>query len=656
VNPDDVLKLLDGVRPSGKGWTARCPAHEDRHASLSVGIGEEGRILLKCFAGCDAEAIVSALGLTLADLMPEREPDRRLVATYDYTDETGSLLYQVLRYYPKMFKQRRPDGNGGWAWNLNGVPRVLYGLPAIKASGTRRVLVVEGEKDCEALKRFGFIATTNSGGAGKWSPEHSKALRGRHVVVLPDDDEPGRKHAEAIAQGLAGVAASVNVLELPGLPQKGDASDWLAAGGTVDELKRLAKGAPDAASWLGSRERLREAQRSEEHGAAPRGEGGRTGFRLESMESLLDSPEEKVRWIVEGMLPAGGTSLIVAKPKVGKSTLSRQLALAVARGEPFLGRDTSKGPVVILAFEEKRGEARAHLRAMGGARADEVHLHFGSAPDNAIAELRALVEKLKPALVIVDPLFRLAGVRDANDYAQVLRALAPLTDLARETGAHVSAVHHAGKGEREGADAILGSTAIFGSVDTAVLMKRGAEFRTISTVQRYGEDLPESVLSFDREAKTAELAGTRAEAEEERISAEVLAALAGKQPTGEEDLLADIEARTGPKRKVLRLLVKDGKVSRTGSGKRGDPFRYGPVGNVDPEPSATAEGIPLGPESDSRFLFPHISGNEETRNEREAPGPPQERVLSRSHDSGEQRASGTTIGNENPSVPDEVLV
>ena len=242
----------------------------------------------------------------------------------------------------------------------------------------------------------------------------------------------------------------MNVLELPGLPRKGDASDWLAAGGTADELKRLAKEAPDAASWLGSRERLTCGPAFRRTRGRASWREGRTGFRLESLESLLDGPEEKVRWVAEGMLPAGGTSLIVAKPKVGKSTLSRQLALAVARGEPFLGRDTSKGPVVILAFEEKRGEARAHLRAMGGARADEVHLHFGSAPDNAIAELRALVEELKPALVIVDPLFRLAGARDANDYAQVLKALAPLTDLARETGAHVSAVHHAGKGEREG--------------------------------------------------------------------------------------------------------------------------------------------------------------------------------------------------------------
>ena len=125
-------------------------------------------------------------------------------------------------------------------------------------------------------------------------------------------------------------------------------------------------------------------------------------------------------------------------------------------------------------------------------------------------------------------------------------------------------------------------------------MKRGAEFRTISTVQRYGEDLPESVLSFDREAKTAELAGTRAEAEEKRISAEILAALAGKQPTGEEELLADIEGRTGPKRKVLRVLVKDGKVSRAGSGKRGDLSGTDRWGRLIAEPqSANAQEAPL---------------------------------------------------------------
>ena len=126
----------------------------------------------------------------MGDLMPEREPERRLIASYGYTDETGKLLYQVLRFYPKTFKQRRPDGHGGWTWKVNGVARVPYDLPAVKASGSRRVLVAEGEKDCETLKELGFIATTNSGGAGKWTTEHSGALRGRHIVIIPDNDEP----------------------------------------------------------------------------------------------------------------------------------------------------------------------------------------------------------------------------------------------------------------------------------------------------------------------------------------------------------------------------------------------------------------------------------------------------------------------------------
>jgi hypothetical protein len=170
---------------------------------------------------------------------------RTVAAVYDYQDEAGCLRFQTVRYDPKDFRQRRPDGNGGWVWDLKGVERLLYRLPELLAADpSEPVYVLEGEKDADRLRELGLVATTNPMGAGKWLPSFSNVLSGRHVVVLPDNDGAGRDHARQVAQSLTGVAASVKVLELPGLPEAGDVSDWLAGGGTADELRRLAADAP----------------------------------------------------------------------------------------------------------------------------------------------------------------------------------------------------------------------------------------------------------------------------------------------------------------------------------------------------------------------------------------------------------------------------
>jgi len=252
-----VLGALDAIghpaKRNGRGWKARCPIHDDRNASLDIGEGDNGKVMIYCHAcGKDATGeIVKALGLAWNDLFVDepggpRKTGNRIVATYDYTDETGALLYQAVRFQPKDFRQRRPDGRGGWAWNLEGVRRVLYHLPNLLAADpTEQVLVVEGEKDADRLIEAGFVATTNAMGAKKWKPEYSQALRGRHVCLIPDNDPEGKEHAERIAADLQGKAAEVRLLELQDLPQKGDVSDWLDAGNTPDQLRRLAEQAPE---------------------------------------------------------------------------------------------------------------------------------------------------------------------------------------------------------------------------------------------------------------------------------------------------------------------------------------------------------------------------------------------------------------------------
>jgi 5S rRNA maturation endonuclease (ribonuclease M5) len=158
---------------------------------------------------------------------------RREVATYDYVDERGELLFQVVRYEPKGFSQRRPNGNGGWTYNLDGSRRVIYRLPAVveAVKSGRRIFVVEGERDVHALEAAGEVATTPPMGAGKWRDEYGEALRGASVLVVADDDDAGRGHALRVATSLEGVAAEVCIVQAA---EGKDARDHLEAGRDVE--------------------------------------------------------------------------------------------------------------------------------------------------------------------------------------------------------------------------------------------------------------------------------------------------------------------------------------------------------------------------------------------------------------------------------------
>ncbi len=173
----------------------------------------------------------------------------KIVTTYDYHDASGGLVFQVVRYEPKDFRQRRPDGNGGWVWKMAGVERLLYRLPAVLGAVRTgaTIYIAEGEKGADSLAALGLAATCSPGGACKWKDAYSPVLSGADVVILPDNDVPGRSHAAMVVKSLTGVCGRVRILELPNLPAKGDAADWIAAGGTAEVLAQLAHAAPDAA-------------------------------------------------------------------------------------------------------------------------------------------------------------------------------------------------------------------------------------------------------------------------------------------------------------------------------------------------------------------------------------------------------------------------
>ncbi|MHC4888701.1 MAG: toprim domain-containing protein [Planctomycetota bacterium] len=166
-----------------------------------------------------------------------------ITATYDYKDESGELLYQVVRFEPKSFAQRRPDGNGDWVWSLDGVRRILYRLPELlQANSGDWIFVVEGEKDADRLYDEGLVATTCPMGVGKWDDNYSEFLNDRSkVTIIPDNDNAGRKHAKQIAESLLGVGVKPRIVELVEVPEKGDVSDWLNNGGTKEKLIELAE-------------------------------------------------------------------------------------------------------------------------------------------------------------------------------------------------------------------------------------------------------------------------------------------------------------------------------------------------------------------------------------------------------------------------------
>lgn len=247
-----VLERLNGVEEFKGSHRALCPSHADHRPSLNIKMGSRG-ILLKCWAGCSLNDILGAIGLRPSDLFfqpielnsskKNTAAKRRIVATYDYCDASDNLIFQTVRFLPKGFSQRRPDGHGGDIWNLQGVQLVLYHLRLVLAALV--VLIIEGEKDVDAAYGLGlpsgYAATTAPMGAGKWRPEYSETLRGKRVIIWPDRDGPGKKHGDQIAAALNGIAAEILWLEAP---QGKDLSEWATAtGATAADLQALLESA-----------------------------------------------------------------------------------------------------------------------------------------------------------------------------------------------------------------------------------------------------------------------------------------------------------------------------------------------------------------------------------------------------------------------------
>lgn len=424
---------IHSVKRSGGEFTGKCPAHEDQRNSLSFRDGDKG-LVVTCFAGCTVKDITAALGIPMKDLFADGSQPRQpqIIKTYDYCDETGVLLYQVVRMIPKDFRQRKPDGQG-WTWKLNGVRRVPYRLKDLQ--GKPEVMIVEGEKDADRLWGLGVPATTNAGGAGKWVDDYSVALVAagvKGVVILPDNDPPGEAHGRAVAESCRAVGLHVKLVQLPGLPPKGDVSDWLGAGKPVDDLRCVIDGTP----VVEDRDRI-----------IPIAEAVRTF--VESLErdtpDFIPTPFPNLNKLLCGGMVPGELFYLAAKGGVGKSALALELARYVSRNTPVLVVSQEMGIAALVRrfIAQEGGVSATKLRQHNLDQTDwaKITKAAGSLSDRHIGlvEHAPTVEKIKAKvrhmpgvkLVVVDYL-QLIKADGRDSRAQLEAASAGLMALAKQ--------------------------------------------------------------------------------------------------------------------------------------------------------------------------------------------------------------------------------
>ncbi len=401
----------------------------------------------------------------LADLIRMQEPDvsvvdrmaefglpktgERTETAYNYTDADGVVRYQVVRIDSadgKTYRQRQIAEDGKPVYSMAGVTALPYRLPDIIAS-TGPIFICEGERAADAVASLGLVATTAHGGAGRWWPTISDVFRGRPVIILPDNDEPGERHARIVADALTGTARSVRVLRLPNLPRKGDAVDWSIMGGTKDKLVEMAKDCPyyDPLEQPEIIDIVEEAQNTVDRP------------RL-SLTAWADIEDIDVQWTVDKLVPAGGLIGMYGRPGSYKSFVALYLSAMIATGQDAFGRSTVQGPVVYIM-----GEGGSGLKP----RLDALSRHYGideppvyflrsqlnlrSTEDDAIALVQAInAINAKPTMLVIDTLNRAFGGGDENTSEAMGNFISRCCLIQDQIGCSVLVVHHAGKNEAAG--------------------------------------------------------------------------------------------------------------------------------------------------------------------------------------------------------------
>jgi RecA-family ATPase len=512
-NPKTTAHLLGGEL-NGDQISAPGPGHSTADRSLSVRIDASAPdgFVVHSFAGDDPiacrdyvrdklklpafkangkqhraseDAIERALmAVVTKQTHNDNKPKAKIVATYDYKDADGTLLYQNVRYEPKDFRQRRPDGNGGRIWNLNDVRRVLYRWPELITYPDATVFVCEGEKDADNVAALGLCATTVA--SGKWTDDCINALAGRHCWILEDNDDTGRNKALETAARLHPVAASVKIVQFPNLPNGGDVSDWLDMGHRKDDLEDFCCAMPE---WEPPAETLVPAPSdplppTKEKPTAPK-------LCFVKIEDWLDRDPPTRDWAVPDRFPLRNVSLISGEGSIGKSLVLMQQTAAHVLGKGWLDTLPEPGDAIYLNAEDEEDELHRryvdiarlyetplsefqnhlHLLALAGKDAVLAHAnHSGIVkPTSLFKQLIEAAGDIKPKLIGLDTSADIfAGAE--NDRSQVRQFIGLLRGLAiAGDAAVIVCLHPSLEGIRSGTG-LSGSTAWHNSVRARAYM------------------------------------------------------------------------------------------------------------------------------------------------------------------------------------------
>lgn len=432
--------------------------------SEGAGLGSVSQVLQRKFgiAGPQAEAL---------------RPREWLAKVYDYFDADGQVRYQVLRYEPRRFLQRRPDGDG-WVYRMEGVEPLPYRLPDMLANPEAPVFVVEGEKCADILAKHGLIATTSHGGAGKWREPLNQFFKDRRVIVLPDNDEPGARHADLVIEQLFPIAKEVKRVELQGLPAKGDVADWFAMGRDLTGLKQACKVAPVIAFLTEKKSEISEQNPShiyetdeENNSSGTTVDAAIDVFPLLTLAELRAMPP--VEWLVENLLTRTGLGVMYGPPGAGKSFAALELAACVARGQPFHGLAVEQGAAIYIAGEGVGGIGKRvkALEAARGWRGDAPLYLLGQAVAFAEqGEVERLLQTIsargeRVALVVVDTVARALLGHEENSADSMGAFVAACDAVKRHCGGALLGIHHSGKDAARGA---RGSNSLVAGADSVL--------------------------------------------------------------------------------------------------------------------------------------------------------------------------------------------
>ena len=533
LSPDQALKyfksrLQRNPRRTNNEFEYRvsCPWHDDRSPSLQLNTakktfhcfscGREGGLLkfeMELMGG-DKQTSLLRIGEIVGDNLlkfAQVEPD----FTWDYVDEDGKLLYQVLRYNPvnggrKRLSQRRPGPDGGWIYDLDGARRVLYRLPDVLTA--RHICITEGEKDCDLLRPVvgtltesgpQVAVTTNPGGAGKWNDTYSIYFAGKEAVIFADNDPPdkkgkliGQRHAENVALSLWPYTRKIKIVAPPApYHDIGDYIEAMKAGKERDVLELIRE-----ADWWSPPDQA--------HGYF---------VGVDTFQSIAPL---NVDWMVEGLIERGSNGVLIAMPKAGKSWLAADLALHLATGRTWFGFDIPRRVKVALAAREDNpmltNRRIAWLRNMMPKENLDEWFYVNTKRQKSRVmlddseQLDELIHNIKTRgieFLILDVLNRLHGA-DENDNTEMRSVLDRVDTITSETGCSVCLIHHTSKADdsnatviagSRGASSIAGFAEFAGRVDVVDVDGRVRRLRWDSKSQEEIDSLYWKIESNDRE-------------------------------------------------------------------------------------------------------------------------------------------------------------